>query len=172
VISALANACAPASAPPPNIETKPIEIVAPARPISIAALVRAGSFSASHVSPEGMVSEFADVLRSAKVFAVVLDSAPAAGAPAPRPPSSPPVWELELAGSDYGEPNGYSLELQVAILRQRNLLQTYFSKQSIRAVGTRSQLTIGPPELGQLAERAIRDLVRQLAADSERLAGL
>jgi hypothetical protein len=163
-LAALAAACAQPPPPPPQADTTPIPIVSPARPLAVSVVVREGSFSRSHVSPEGMLTGFAEVLDSARVFAKVLNDFPA---------DSSAVWELQMAASDYGEPDGYTLELQVTLLRQRSFLQSYSSKQSIRQPkGTRRQLTIGPAELTQLAERAIRDLVRQIAADSENLSRL
>ncbi len=162
----LVGACALAPAPPPMIDGTPIEIVPPARPLAVPAFVRAGSFGASRTNPQGIVTEFADVLRAARVFASVADTPPPEGA-------SGRALELRLAASDYGEPDAYSMQLQVALVRGRELLTQFQTKQSIRQPpGTRRELTIGPVELGQLAERAIRDLVRQIAADAERIGKL
>jgi hypothetical protein len=157
----LAAACAQPPPPPLEMDATPIAIAPPPKPLPVAAVVRPGSFARSRVNPDGIAENFRDVLLEARVFAQVLDA---------FPPSGPPVWELQLAGSDYGEPDAYSLELSVVVLRQQKLLATYTTKQAVRqAPGSRRQLTIGPPELSALAERAIRDLVRQVAADYERL---
>jgi hypothetical protein len=167
----IALACAgpgvsrPAANPPPAQPAPPIEIVPPPRVLPITTVVRPGSFSRSHVSPEGVATAFTDALTSAMVFRSVLDGK--------YPPEGTPFLELELAGSDYGEPDAYTLELQVVVLRQRVLLATYRSKQSVRQrAGSRRALEIGPNDLGALADRAIRDLVRQLAADHDNLAKL
>jgi hypothetical protein len=147
---------------PPQIDGPPIEIVPPAQPLALAALVTPGAFTRSRVNPQGVRVRFADVLAESRVFSKVLDAAPSAG---------PAALELEVSGADFGEPDAYSLELTVTALRERRFITSYSTKQSIRQpAGSRRQLTIGPPELGQLAERAIRDLIRQLAADSARYA--
>ena len=162
-------ACAPVAtspSPPPAAQTppaeaeSPIEIVSPAKPLAVAAVVRAGSFARSHASPEGVRSRFAKVLGSARVFSAVADA-----------PGGTPAWELQLTAADYGEPNAYIFELSVLMLRGRDFVSSYTSKQSQRQTG-KSQLTLGPNELGALAERAIRDVVRQIAADTARLSTL
>ena len=161
-VAAVVASCAQPPPPPPQADNTPITIVSPAKPLAVSVVVREGSFSRSHVSPEGMLSGFSEVLDSARIFAKVLGE---------FPPDGTPFLELQLAASDYGEPDGYTFELQATLLRQRSFVNAYATKQSIRQPkGTRTQLTVGPPELTQLAERAIRDLVRQIAADSENLA--
>ena len=146
---------------PPELSGEAVEIVPPAAPLPVTAWVRPGSFRRSRVSPSGAQVRFADVLRESKIFARVVEEAPEPGAP---------VLELELAGADYGEPRAYTLELQVAVLRERRLVESYFAKYSFQQPeGVRSQLTVGPAELGQLAERAIRDLCAQLAANADQL---
>jgi hypothetical protein len=163
---AVALGCAAPPAPTRPAETATatpeatIEIVSPAQPLPVAAVVRAGSFARSHASPTGVSSRFARVLGSAKVFSAVLDA-----------PGAAPSWELQVTAADYGEPNAYTFELSVLVLRGKDFVSSYATKQSTRQDG-KTQLTIGPEQLGQLAERAIRDVVRQIAADTERLSGL
>lgn len=169
-LAALALACAsggppasrPAAAPstPEPEAAAPIEIVPPAKPLAVAAVVRPGSFARSHASPAGVSTRFARVLGSARVFSAVLDA-----------PGAAPSWELQVGAADYGEPNAYSFELNVVVVRGQEFVSSYSSKQSKRTTG-KAQLTVGPEQLGELAERAIRDVVRQIAADTERLSGL
>ena len=148
-------ASAPGPAPPSRV---PIE--RPAEPLAVTVSVREGSFDRSHLSPRGVLLAFAEELASARVFAGVRQWSPDAS----------PVWELELAASDYGEPDAYALELQAVLLRNRLLVATYFTKQAIRqGAGQGTQLSIEPEQLAELGQRAIYDLVRQLAADTERL---
>ncbi len=148
-------ACA---ASPPGPAEPPIE--PPAQPLGVTVSVREGSFDRSHLSPRGVLLAFEEELESARVFAAVLQWSPDAS----------PVWELELAASDYGEPDAYALELQAVLLRNRLLVATYFTKQAIRqATGQGTQLNIGPEQLAALGQRAIHELVRQLAADTDRL---
>ena len=150
-------ACAASGAGP---AAPAIQIVPPAEPLGVAVTVREGSFDRSHLSPRGVLGAFAGELESARVFIGVRQWSPEAS----------PVWELELAASDYGEPDAYALELQAVLLRNRLLVATYFTKQAIRqAAGQGTELNIGPEQLAELGQRAIRDLVRQLAADTERL---
>jgi len=160
-------ACAPGSAGPrraapaplPPTENTPIQITPPARPVERDVTVREGSFVRSHLTPRGVVENFAEVLGTAKVFRSVLSTAPTGKG-----------WEIELAGSDYGEPDAYTLELEALLLRDRTILATYSTKQSMRQPpGSRKALTIGPEQLGQLTERAMQDIVRQIATDSERI---
>ena len=164
----LALGCAPGAAsqsaaakpgPVPQAEP-PIEIVSPASPLPVAAVVRAGSFARSHASPAGVSGRFARVLRDARVFSAVGDA-----------PGAAPSWELQVGAADYGEPNAYTFELNVLVLRGKDFVSSYASKQSKRTTG-KAQLTLGPEQLGELAERAIRDVVRQIAADTERLSKL
>jgi hypothetical protein len=154
--------------PAPLIDTAPIEIVRPATPLPVRATVRAGSLVRSRVNPAGVLYELESVLTDANVFASVIERGYAsAGAP------DASVWELELAGSDYGGVGAYTLELEVLVLRDRQVLATYRTEQSVRQRdGVKDALVVGPPELGRLAERGIRDLVRQLAADIETLRAL
>ena len=105
---------------------------------------------------------FRRTLEGAGVFARVLDA---------PPENAEPSLDLVLIAADFGEPNAYSFELQVLVVRERDPIASYVTKQTLRQTG-RGQLTLGPTELGQLAERAIRDLVRQMAADTERLEAL
>lgn len=150
--------CAPL---PPEIESPSIQIVAPSEPLAVTVAVREGSFDRSRLSPRGVLLAFLQELDSARVFARVLDRQPA---------DADPVWELEMAASDYGEEDAYTLELQVLLLRRRELIATYWAKESLRQeAGTGRQLALGPEQLAELAQRAIRELVRQLAADTERL---
>lgn len=150
--------CAPL---PPEVESPSIQIVAPSRPLAVTVAVREGSFDRSHLSPRGVLLAFLEELDSARVFARVLDRQPA---------DADSVWELEMAASDYGEEDAYTLELQVVLLRRRVLIATYWAKESLRQeTGTGRQLSLGPEQLAELAQRAIRELVRQLAADAERL---
>ena len=150
-------ACA-ASGPGPAAPA--IQIDPPAEPLAVAVTVREGSFDRSHLSPKGVLVAFVEELDSAHVFTGVRQWSPEAS----------PVWELELAASDYGEPDAYALELQAVLLRNRLLVATYFTKQAIRqAAGQGTQLNIAPEQLAELGQRAIQDLVRQLAADTERL---
>ncbi len=153
----LVSGCAPAVTQP----VAPIQIVLPSRPLDVRVAIREGSFARSHLSPRGVLGAFADEMGSARVFAEVLN---------PAPPGSAGGWELELAASDYGEEDAYSLELQAVLLRARELVATYFTKQSRRQrAGTGQELLVGPGQLAELGQQAIRDLVRQLAADAERL---
>jgi hypothetical protein len=170
ILATLALACAagggpsapsaPAPSAAPYEATATIEIVPPAKPLPVAAVVRPGSFARSHASPTGVSGRFARVLGSARVFSSVLDA-----------PGSAPSWELVVTAADYGEPNAYTFELSVLVLRGTAFVSSYTSKQSTRQTG-KSQLTVGPEQLGELAERAIRDAVRQIAADTERLSAL
>ena len=163
LLAALALGCTAAPPPPatpPAEAAAPIEIVSPARPLPVAALVRAGSFARSHASPTGVSGRFARVLDSARVFSSV-------GAV----PGGAAGWELVLTAADYGEPNAYTFELSVLILRGQEFVSNYASKQSQRTT-SKNQLSVGPEQLGELAERAIRDVVRQIAADTERLSTL
>lgn len=151
----------PAQPAPPAAEAEaPIEIVSPAEPLPVAAVVRAGSFARSHASPAGVSTRFARVLASARVFSAVLDA-----------PGAAPSWELQVTAADYGEPNAYTFELNVLVLKGKEFVSSYASKQSKRTTA-KTQLTVGPEQLGELAERAIRDVVRQIAADTERLSKL
>jgi len=160
-ICALAVGCAPSTSSissKPEVPSAAIEIVPPARPLEAAIVIRQGSFARTRAKPGGMLAEFRSVLESARVFAATLDAAPTDGTDA---------WQLLLSAADYGEPNAYTFELQASIVRGKEPIAAYVSKQSARQSG--GQLTIGPAELGQLAERAIRDVVRQIAQDTERL---
>ena len=160
LLSLLALACAPTRpAAPPELPTTPIEIVAPAVPLDTPLLVRKGSFVRTRANADALRLRFRRELEAARVFSSVLDAAP---------PDPAGVWDLILTAADYGEPNAYTFELQALIVQGRDPVKSYVSKQSVRQTG-RGQLTIGPTELGQLAERAIRDIVRQLAADTEQL---
>jgi hypothetical protein len=167
LLASLALGCAaptarpPATAPTPApAADAPIEIVSPAKPLAVAAVVRPGSFTRSHANPTGISTRFARVLGSARVFSSVLDA-----------PGAAPSWELVITAADYGEPNAYVFELSVLVLRGKDFVSSYTSKQSRRTTG-KAQLTVGPEQLGELAERAIRDAVRQIAADTERLSTL
>ncbi len=149
-----------AAALPGPAQPSGAQIERPAEPLAVTVSVREGSFDRSHLSPRGVLLAFAEELASARVFADVRQWSPDAS----------PVWELELAASDYGEPDAYALELQAVLLRNRLLVATYFTKQATRqAAGQGTQLSIGPEQLAELGQRAIQDLVRQLAADTERL---
>ncbi len=149
----LALACA-ASAPTP----RELPIPSPPQPLEIAVGIREGSFVRSHLSARGVLQAFAEQLAAARIFSEVL------------PLASESAWELELAASDYGAEDAYTLELQALLLHRRELRATYFSKQSLRqAAGTGRELLVGPEQLAGLAERAIRELLRQLALDAERL---
>ncbi len=167
LLASLALGCAapapraPATPPPaaPAAEA-PIEIVPPAKPLAVAAFVRPGSFTRSHANPAAISKRLARVLDSARVFSSVLDA-----------PGTAPSWELVITAADYAEVNAYTFELDALILRSNEFVSSYTSKQSKRTTG-KAQLTIVPEELGELAERAIRDVVRQIAADTERLSKL
>ncbi len=149
----LALACA-ASAPTP----RELPIPSPPQPLEIAVGIREGSFVRSHLSARGVLQAFAEQLAAARIFSEVL------------PLASESAWELELAASDYGAEDAYTLELQALLLHRRELRATYFSKQSLRqAAGSGRELLVGPEQLAGLAERAIRELLRQLALDAERL---
>ncbi len=148
-----ALACA-ASAPTP----RELPIPSPPQPLEIAVGIREGSFVRSHLSARGVLQAFAEQLAAARIFSEVL------------PLASESAWELELAASDYGAEDAYTLELQALLLHRRELRATYFSKQSLRqAAGSGRELLVGPEQLAGLAERAIRELLRQLALDAERL---
>ena len=83
------------------------------------------------------------------------------------------VWEVELAASDYGIEDGYTLELQALLLRERHILATYFTTQSVKQPpGSGRELTVGPEQLAVLAQRATRDLLVQIAQDADRIRGL
>jgi hypothetical protein len=155
----LVSHCAAPPAAVPEIPATPIAIVSPSTPLPAAIFVRKGAFVRTRANAEGVLFRFRKELESAKVFTAVLDAPAAEGQPA---------FELRLAAADYGEPDAYTFELQGALVREREVIASYVSKQSVRGK-TGSQLTIGPTELGQLAELAIRDVVRQIAADTERL---
>ena len=148
-------ASAPGPAGPARVQIEP-----PSEPLAVTVSVREGSFDRSHLSPRGVLLAFAEELQAARVFSDVRQWSPDAS----------PIWELELAASDYGEEDAYALELQAVLLRNRLLVATYFTKQAIsQAAGQGTQLNIGPERLAELGQRAIQDLVRQLAADTERL---
>jgi hypothetical protein len=158
----------PASAPAPVIDSARIEITPPAEPLPVGAAVRAGSFARSKLNPAGVLYELESVLTDAKIFRSVVE-----GAYQSAGDLGPDVWEIELAASDYGAENAYTLELQILLLRDRKVIETYRTEQSARQrEGVTAQLTIGPPELAELAERGVRELVRQLAADVDRLRAL
>jgi len=146
-------------AAPPVIPTTPIEIVSPSTPLPAPIFVRKGAFVRTRANAEGVLFRLRKELESARVFTAVLD------APAPE---GQPAFELRLAAADYGELDAYTFELQGALVREREVIASYVTKQSVKGRAG-AQLTIGPSELGQLAELAIRDLVRQIAADTERL---
>ena len=149
----LALGCA-ASAPTPE----ELPIPSPSQPLEITVGIREGSFVRSHLSARGVLEAFREQLASARIFSEVL------------PLASESPWELELAASDYGEEDAYTLELQALLLHRRELRATYFSKQSLRQeAGTGREILVGPEQLAGLAERAIRELLRQLARDAERL---
>jgi len=156
-------ACAtPATPPPPEpAPAASIEIVPPPEPLSFPVVVRKGSFQRSHANADGIALAFLRTLESARVFTAVLGSAPADGSPR---------LAVVLAAADYGEPNAYTFELQALLVRGTEPLVQYETRQSLRQSG--GQLTVGPSELARLADRAIRDVVRQIAADSERIAAL
>lgn len=156
VLAQLASGCATT---PPAAADAGIE--PPSRPLAVPVALREGSFDRSHLSPEGVLASFAEELRDARVFNQVAH---------PAPQGSARGWELELAASDYGEADAYALELQVLLLHGRELVATYFTKQSLhQRSGTGRELLVGPEQLVELGQQAIRELVRQLAADAERL---
>ncbi len=154
---------APGPAPTPELPSDEIEIVSPTSPLPVSVRLQRGSFVRSKSNPEAMLTQFGRVLDSAKVFTAITTNPPAES-------SSQVDWRLILTAADYGEPNAYTFELQALIVRGNDPIANYATKQSAKQA--RGQLTIGPPELAQLAERAIRDLVRKIAADSKRLEGL
>lgn len=157
-LSGLLAGCGPAKSPLAFPEV-PIEVVAPGTPLDAPIFVRQGPFQRSKANPEGVLFRFRKELAAAKVFSAVLD-APGA--------DEQTVWELRVGAADYGEPDAYTFELQGALVRSRELIASYGSKQSVRGKpGT--QLQINAADLGKLVERAIRDVVRQIAADSEKL---
>jgi len=163
LVTSLAWGCAaPGPAPTPEIPTTEIEIRSPAEPLAVGVRLQRGSFVRSKSNPDAMLTRFGRVLDSARVFSSVAE--------APASDATKPAWRLILTAADYGEPNAYTFELQALIVRGNDPIANYATKQSARQA--RGQLTIGPAELAQLAERAIRDLVSKIAADSERLATL
>jgi len=158
--------CTP-SGPPAPLEF-PSESIAAApldEPLEFGVRLQQGSFVRSKSNPEAMLREFGRELRRVNLFTEVRD--PGIG---PAANAAQSDWRLILSAADYGEPNAYTFELQGLLVRGDEPMQSYASKQSVRQA--RGQLTIGPEELAQLAERSIRDLVRQLAGDSERLSRL
>lgn len=170
-----------------------IEISAPeplvsaaAVPLALTVAVREGSFERSRLNPEGVMRYFADELREAHVFQGVIHPVPAGISPA---------WELELAAVDGGsEPdsnfykaalasallplaffiwleNDYTLELEVLLLRERELVATYRAETTIRH---RYQLNANrramrAEGLEQLARSATLGLLAEIAADAERI---
>ena len=155
-------------APTPVIDGGEIVIPRPAVPLEVEAAVRAGSFARSRVNPRGVAGQLASLLSDSGIFVGVSGEGLEADVPA-----GVPRWELEVSGADFGTVGGYDLELQVLVLRDRRILATYRTEQRIRQPdGVTSQLVVGPPELGRLAERAIRDLVRQLAENADALRAL
>jgi len=148
-----------ASPPPIEFPTAPIEVVAPGAPLNGSVFVRQGPFQSSRANPEGVLFRCRKELAAAKVFDAVLEE-PAA--------DEQDLWELRVGAADYGETDAYTFELQVALVRTRELVGSYGSKQTLRGEAGRP-LKINGADLGKLVERAIRDVVRQIAADTERL---
>jgi hypothetical protein len=157
-LGSLVAGCGPAKSPL-AFPQAPIDIVAPAKPLDAPIYVRQGPFQRSKANPEGVLFRFRKELAAANIFSAVLD-APGA--------DEQTTWEIRVGAADYGEVDAYTFELQGALVRSRELVASYGSKQSVKGQpGT--QLTITGADLGKLVERAIRDMVRQIAADSEKL---
>ena len=144
---------------PITFPEQPIQIVAPSTPLDAPVFVRQGPFQRTKANPEGVLFRCRKELNAAKIFSAVLDAPAAEGEPS---------WELRVAAADYGEVDAYTFEIQGALVRSRELIASYGSKQTLRGTPG-AQLTIGAADLGKLVERAIQDMVRQIAADTERL---
>jgi hypothetical protein len=160
----------------------------PASRLELTVTVRAGSFDASRLSPEGVALHFADGLRAEGLFAGVIHPAPA---------DLEPIWEIELSARDTGsEPdsnfwksmlghalppallfveleNDYELELTALLLRRRELVATYRAHSAIRhryqVYADRAAME--REALASLAQRATQQILGQIADDLERLRG-
>jgi hypothetical protein len=145
-----------------------------------------GSFEASRLSPEGLTQHFADQLRTAGLFAGVIQPAPA---------GLEPLWEIQLSARDGGsEPdanfwkslvgnalppllffvhleNDYQLDLTALLLRQREIVGTYTAHAAIRHryQAYADHVAMENEALASLARRTAQQIVVEIASDRERL---